>query len=724
MTDLRNCARIILALSPLLLSLGCSTPPDEPDDVETTESAVTQNSTLSLTLQSIIRGDTAQTLPPTHVGLAFAGFTRPPGTSSFGGSTFSGSVDFFNQCTGPTGGPQSCVTPPTGAWTKTPVTFNPTSTTPITYTGELYMLPIGSGLGASFKRCFHFGFVPSTGRMTPVPSTAAGCETSGPDDRNDPVTCDATTCTATVNISTTTRDATPWKVKFAYAMSPVSTVTSGLMTPDYFITNVYYAPPGRSSSVNYVSTTTIGTTTTATSTFETSVNVNASVSADVIISPSADVKVGKKWGTTRTDELDVTVDKSSGYMKTGVVDGIDHNYDEIWLLLRPKLSVNYTSFANGANPTINWSFAAGQDGRTNAVPIFVYAGWLNGQVPWDTNVQGQLTAVGITSDDYPQILGADPFATGTLSDPAQDPNRYDFIASHPFEPPLHAGDPPGLQTYGASQKTTMSTTNGSSHEFSVGVTLSGGVDFLDVINAKLSVEGEWKWTNSSSVKETTGTGTTDTLIVGQPQFGYQGPNFLSVYEDKIYKTYAFGLNGICGNGVTAQTCNAARPQCVWTRWGFEPGEPFGWSNSADNGSSLSTAQPHAGTQSLFVTAPDASGVASRIDTTPCFTGGDGTMDLRGKRFTASVFVPTSTSSYAGTSCRLRAFNHAFQESAISSQAVRSPITPGAWFQLTGVFPSTAVEQQIYELTVQCNLPTDWTLADPTKGWYADDISVQ
>jgi CheY-like chemotaxis protein len=164
-------------------------------------------------------------------------------------------------------------------------------------------------------------------------------------------------------------------------------------------------------------------------------------------------------------------------------------------------------------------FAPNQDGRTNAIPAFVYAGWLTGAVPWDTGVQQQLAAVGITSDYYPEVLRADPLATGTISDPAQDPDRYDFIGSHPYLPLLHAGDPPNPQMYAESQSTTMTVTNEKSHDYSVGLTVEGEFTFLGLINTSLSVDGTLKWTNSSSRKETKGAGTTDTLTIGQPAFG-------------------------------------------------------------------------------------------------------------------------------------------------------------------------------------------------------------
>ena len=62
--------------------------------------------------------------------------------------------------------------------------------------------------------------------MAPVPTSSAGCIQSA-DDHNNPVTCDATTCTATVNIGTNTKDSFPWRVKFGYKVTPIEQLLPG-----------------------------------------------------------------------------------------------------------------------------------------------------------------------------------------------------------------------------------------------------------------------------------------------------------------------------------------------------------------------------------------------------------------------------------------------------------------------------------------------------------------
>src|SRR6185436_6027909 len=149
------------------------------------------------------------------------------------------------------------------------------------------------------------------------------------------------------------------------------------------------------------------------------------------------------------------------------------------------------------------------------------------------------------------------------------------------------------------------------------------------------------------------------------------------------KTYAFSLDSTCvGGGVPAQSCNLnnSGQMCAWTRWGFEPGEGA-WGNSAETSNDITTAQAHSGTQSLRVSASGDPTLPASINKAPCFSGAsDGTMDLRGKTFGAWVMVATSSSSYANTSCRLRAFNSNFQESQLPAPATKAPIVPGSWFQ--------------------------------------------
>ncbi len=183
---------------------------------------------------------------------------------------------------------------------------------------------------------------------------------------------------------------------------------------------------------------------------------------------------------------------------------------------------------------------------------------------------------------------------------------------------------------------------------------------------------------------------------------------------------------------TTVTCAAGQQlcistnMCVSTSWGFEPGEPFAWGNNAETNSSLSTAQHHSGNTSLQATPSSDPTLPAGVLSLPCTT--DSTqvvMDLRGKSFSAWIFVPAAAgSSFANTSCRISGLDPSFVRSTLGATATKAPVVPGAWFQLTGTFPSTTLESRIYELSIECLLPPDWGFADPSKVWFVDDVRVQ
>jgi hypothetical protein len=164
-----------------------------------------------------------------------------------------------------------------------------------------------------------------------------------------------------------------------------------------------------------------------------------------------------------------------------------------------------------------------------------------------------LDGKGITSAYYPQLLSADPLATGSVLAEGMDSNRYEYLGQFPYLPPFSQGDSASTQSFSIDRRVANSTTTTSDHSYSVGVTVSGGLD-VGLFKAKLTASTNWTWSSSSSSKMSTGSGSTDSFTVGQPAFGYTGGTNLYVYEDKIYKTYAFALsapptpscNGLCG----------------------------------------------------------------------------------------------------------------------------------------------------------------------------------
>jgi hypothetical protein len=320
------------------------------------------------------------------------------------------------------------------------------------------------------------------------------------------------------------------------------------VTPDFVITNVIYAPPGKSSSMQYQSTTTVGSALTSTKSFQNSTDVTASVSVgpmamSSLAGDSASVTVNHTFGDSDSKEVDLTTNWAQGNKKPGETNGIDHDWDEIWFVIHPIMNVSFTPGTAGAPDETNWKFSQG-DGETTAVTGFAYAGELNGDIALSAQNQQLFSAFNITPDMYPGLLQADAFFHGISPTPGMDTDRFDYINEFPYQPPpspLGPGQMASTQPYSVTQSTTTSDTMTSSYSDSVGVTVSGGFN-VGVFRAQFTASNKWTWTHSSSNKESTGTGSMDTLTVGQPDFGYNGPGLLHVYEDRVFKTYAFTLD--------------------------------------------------------------------------------------------------------------------------------------------------------------------------------------
>ncbi len=316
--------------------------------------------------------------------------------------------------------------------------------------------------------------------------------------------------------------------------------------PDFVITNVIYAPPGKSSVMQYSATTSVGSALTSTKSFQSSTDVTATASVGTMMSPgmgSASLSYDHTFGDSDASEVDQTTTWSQGNKKPGETNGIDHDWDEIWFVVHPQLNVSFTPGFAGAPDATSWQFAQG-DGETTAVTGFAYAGELNGDIPLSAQNQQLFSAFNITPDMYPSLLQADAFFQGIAPTPGMNTDRFDYINEFPYQPPpapLGPGQMASTQPYTVTQSTSDSDTMTSSYSNSVGVSISGGVND-GLFKASLTVSNKWTWTHSSSTKESTGTGSMDALTVGQPDFGYNGPGLLHVYEDRVFKTYAFTLD--------------------------------------------------------------------------------------------------------------------------------------------------------------------------------------
>lgn len=309
---------------------------------------------------------------------------------------------------------------------------------------------------------------------------------------------------------------------------------TGTVRPKYYVLTVVYSPPGTeggrsSSSVKYGSGSTTGTTVSTTRAFKQ--NYRISVSADVgFLGTGGSIGTSFAYGrnSANTDTIDIKKSGTTEISQSGPPrDGIDHDRDIIYLWLNPTVTITVT-------PTsASWKLA---DNITADIQ-FLYVGWLKNPSLIPPGVMQRLQTYGITTQDFPEILKANPFANGNTN---IDPVRYKMVnMTFPYEPPFSANDP--VPTFRFDLAFTNAATNTSSvqNDYTLGLTASGGFNFLSLFKTSVKNENSWTWTCSDTRVGTTSTSESASVTVGGPAFGYTGPTDMAVYYDTLYKTFLF-----------------------------------------------------------------------------------------------------------------------------------------------------------------------------------------
>jgi hypothetical protein len=234
--------------------------------------------------------------------------------------------------------------------------------------------------------------------------------------------------------------------------------------------------------------------------------------------------------TTDIQSYDIKQSTTSSIPRNGPgQDGINHDEDAIYLLLKPKINLSLSSSA------IEWTFGDNSQSHIQYVSV----GELNGHLPWRAGVLAQLHGAGITPADYPNILASDPLANGAAT---LDPARFvPMNTMFPYEPPLTPNDPVIPINTTISSSTTSTTGTATEDTYKVGLTLSGSAGFLGMEKGTFKASDTWAWTNSSSASTSSGSTQSASLTIGGPSFGYTGVTEVAVYRDTVYNTFAFVL---------------------------------------------------------------------------------------------------------------------------------------------------------------------------------------
>ncbi len=313
-----------------------------------------------------------------------------------------------------------------------------------------------------------------------------------------------------------------------FVVQPSNQPQSGAGTAKYYVLSIIYAPPGTngghaSSSVEYGSSSTLGTTVSVDSSFTGALNIGVSLVAGLV------GDFGISDSDTNTSSLEIRKSTTNTVACAGPGhDGIDHDADIFVLWLNPQVDVT-------VDPADNLNWQLGVNGPTMIIQR-VYAKWLKDPATMPPGVRAELGSAGLTSADYATILNVDPFTGGQT---VIDPQRFTQIThSFPYAPPLGPTDPVPTTKQSQTNSFAYGTGRKSTLQYSVGLNYkqSGENGFKkDVFTA----DGKLTWTNSEADATSVQSTESATVTVGGPAFGYTGPTDVLVYWDNLFGTFMF-----------------------------------------------------------------------------------------------------------------------------------------------------------------------------------------
>jgi hypothetical protein len=263
----------------------------------------------------------------------------------------------------------------------------------------------------------------------------------------------------------------------------------GYVNPKYIVTGVIYAPPGHSSSVDYLNSNLVSSTVTTKTTYAsqykegTAVTISKSLFGwkNGSIDSSSKASSSYTQSTTTTDSTAITVQKttSTDLLVPGPACdycGVDHDYDLIAVWLNPvKL---YTLTNGGVVQPNGYGFSTFDQPGVDV--YYVYAGELNGDIPMRTSTTTAFARVwagsnngfqyasgdgpALSAQDEQSILKLDPYFNCTyksaINDAVDCPEPPDSTrytqstnASFPYQQPIPGGQPI-QKTYGWSYTNT------------------------------------------------------------------------------------------------------------------------------------------------------------------------------------------------------------------------------------------------------------------------------
>jgi hypothetical protein len=321
-----------------------------------------------------------------------------------------------------------------------------------------------------------------------------------------------------------------WFIGYVFPTIPISSYTA---YPKYYVGSVVYVPPGPGSSIQYGTGTVTGTTLSMTDSFSGTSTAGASegtpkgsgtINANVTFS----LEDGFGGSTMNSTDVEITNNSTEKY-QAPMSNALNHDYDQIILFFGVRVieTVNYYGAITWA---VDFSALKNTNDAASGYPVAVGCLRANSTIPAAqcADTLAFLASNSITAADYPNIIGADPFANPSGSQvPAS--SRFKKLDAFSF-----FGDPTTVTyTYMVNNSTTVMNSVTTSYSYKEG--FSGSL-------YGLSFGSSITFTDSSTTSNKTTSSDTSMLSLTMPTTTYTGPSTLNVYEDTIYKTFMFSFD--------------------------------------------------------------------------------------------------------------------------------------------------------------------------------------
>ena len=303
---------------------------------------------------------------------------------------------------------------------------------------------------------------------------------------------------------------------------------TGLVTLDYIVVSVIYAPPGNPSAegnVSYKSESKLGTTISFTSTFKNTATVTASGSV-------AGGELSTASSSARKDSVTVSMSRGGTTNVSGPnsIGGINHNYDQIWIW--PHAKIAFTISADGNS--VGWSPDMGGVSLT-----YVTVGQLNGSFPMSAETKRFLDSIGVPQSKYASLIANSAFATNP-DRATLPPPRYMYWGNAPYKGPETVQDK--TNNYEKEFATEDIATKAADFEtenkasFFIG---ADNVSFLGLFKATMKFTDEFNVTLHNTTELTRSNNQKASVKIAGPGFGYSGPEWVDVYFDTVFNSWAF-----------------------------------------------------------------------------------------------------------------------------------------------------------------------------------------